>query len=90
MLIGYVANVAAAFAASAIVGQSSLTPSRACRRMSRVAASNGFLYGSLFLAFARLYPDFIINLFFILPIRIKWLALLQWISYGYQFVRGDG
>ena len=44
---------------------------------ARSTASNGFLYSSIFLAFARLFPDFIINLFFVLPIRIKWLALLH-------------
>jgi membrane associated rhomboid family serine protease len=52
-------------------------------------ASNGFLYGTVFLAFARLFPNFVINLFFILPIQIKWLALLAWIGYGYTLVKGD-
>jgi hypothetical protein len=37
----------------------------------------------VFLAFAFLYPDFVLQLFFILPVRIKWLALLTWIGYGY-------
>jgi hypothetical protein len=50
---------------------------------------NTFIYGTLFLAFARLFPDFIINLMFILPIRIKWLALIAWLGYGYVFLRGD-
>ena len=52
-------------------------------------ASNAFLYGTVFLAFARLFPNFVINLMFILPIRIKWLALLMWISYAYGILRGD-
>ena len=47
-----------------------------------------FTYGTVFLAFARLFPDFIINLMFVLPIRIKWLATIAWISYGYVFLRG--
>ncbi len=41
----------------------------------------GFLQGSVFLAFAFLYPNFQLMLFFLLPIKIKWLALLQWIGY---------
>jgi membrane associated rhomboid family serine protease len=51
--------------------------------------SNGFLAGSIFLAFATLFPDFQILLFFVLPVRIKWLALLTWLGYAYQFVFGD-
>jgi len=48
-----------------------------------------FLYGTLFLAFARINPDFTINLYFVLPIRIKWLALIQWLAYGVVLLRGD-
>jgi hypothetical protein len=44
-------------------------------------ASILFLQGSVFLAFAYLYPDFQLLLFFILPVKVKWLALLQWIGY---------
>jgi membrane associated rhomboid family serine protease len=51
--------------------------------------SNGFLAGSVFLAFAALFPDYQILLFFVLPVRIKWLALLTWLSYAYQMVFGD-
>jgi hypothetical protein len=53
-------------------------------------ASNGFLGGSVFLAFAFLNPDFEIYLFFLVPIRIKWLALLTWISFGVAMVIGHG
>ena len=48
-----------------------------------------FLYSTLFLGFARMNPDFTLNLYFLLPIRIKWLALIQWLAYGYVLVRGD-
>lgn len=51
-------------------------------------ASSGFVSGSVFLAFAFLYPDFVIRIFFILPVRIKWLALLTWIFYGVTLVFG--
>jgi hypothetical protein len=51
--------------------------------------SNSFLAGSVFLAFAALFPDYQILLFFVLPVRIKWLALLTWLGYAYQMVFGD-
>jgi membrane associated rhomboid family serine protease len=36
--------------------------------------SNGMLITSLFFAFARFYPDEVIYILFILPVKIKWLA----------------
>ncbi|OGV76243.1 MAG: hypothetical protein A3K19_02150 [Lentisphaerae bacterium RIFOXYB12_FULL_65_16] len=47
------------------------------------SASSGFLAGSVFLAFAVLFPDFQILLFFILPVKVKHLALLTWVWYGF-------
>ena len=38
------------------------------------SSSNGMLIASLFFAFARFYPDEIIYILFILPVKIKWLA----------------
>jgi len=73
--IGLLASLAAAFATLAV------NPD--------YVASNQFLYGTVFLAFARLFPDFTLNLFFILPIKIKWLALLAWIGYGVELVSGS-
>jgi hypothetical protein len=52
-------------------------------------ASNIFLGGSIFLAFAALYPDFQIYIFFILPVKIKWLALITWIGYGLSILSGS-
>jgi len=52
-------------------------------------AAIGFLQGSVFLAFAYLYPDFQLLLFFILPVKVKWLALLQWIGYFYALMVGN-
>jgi hypothetical protein len=89
LLIGYLANIVAAFIAAAIEGREFGGAANAAVPLASQLATNGFLYSSLFLAFARLYPDFTLNLFFILPIRIKWLALLQWLTYGYLFIRGD-
>lgn len=39
--------------------------------------SNSMLSAALFFAFARFYPDEVIYIFFILPVKVKWLA---WIS----------
>lgn len=50
--------------------------------------TNAYLGGSVFLAFAFLYPDFVLQIFFILPVRIKWLALITWLYYAYQFLVG--
>ena len=47
-----------------------------------MAINNAFLAGSVFLAFAYLNPDFELLLFFVLPVKIKWLALLTWVVYG--------
>lgn len=51
-------------------------------------ATNLFLGGAVFLAFAFLNPDFTLHLFFILPVKIKWLALITWVFYGFTFVSG--
>ncbi len=48
-----------------------------------------FLYSSLFFAFARVFPHFVIHVYFILPIKIQWLAMIQWLAYGYVFLRGN-
>jgi membrane associated rhomboid family serine protease len=48
--------------------------------------SNAFILGSVFIAFAYLNPDFELTLFFILPVKIKWLALIS-IAFGaYEFI----
>ncbi len=50
--------------------------------------TNVFLGGSVFLAFAFLNPEFEMLIFFILPVRIKWLALIAWVFYGYALLFG--
>jgi hypothetical protein len=52
-------------------------------------ATNAFLEGSVFLAFAYLFPEFTLYIFFILPVKIKWLALLTWIGYFVMILFGD-
>jgi ribosomal protein L37AE/L43A len=53
------------------------------------AVTNLFLGASVFLAFAYLYPDFEFIIFFILPVKVKWLALLAWVGYGVSFFTGS-
>jgi hypothetical protein len=62
------------------LGAACLTP--------EIPATNLFVAGSVFLAFAYLNPDFELVLFFILPVKIKWLALLTWAGYAYMFFSG--
>lgn len=52
-------------------------------------ATNGYIAATVFLAFAYLNPDFVMYIFFILPLKIKWLALLQWLGYAYLVAVGD-
>jgi membrane associated rhomboid family serine protease len=50
---------------------------------------NFWLNTSLFFAFATLFPNYEILIFFILPVRVKWLALLTLGLVGFYFVMGD-
>lgn len=50
--------------------------------------NNLFILTSVFLAFAYLNPDFEILLFFILPVKVKWLAILIWVGYMLQLAIG--
>lgn len=45
-----------------------------------------YLNLSLLLAFARLFPDFQILLFFVLPVKIKYIAWFQWAFLAYTVV----
>lgn len=49
---------------------------------------NSYLNLSLFLGFALLYPDFQVNLFFFLPVRVKYLALIDAAGLAVSFVMG--
>ncbi len=53
------------------------------------SVTNLYIAGSVFLAFAYLNPDFEFLIFFILPVKVKWLALITWIGYAYMAFRGD-
>jgi len=49
-------------------------------------ATNYFLNLSLFFAFAILYPNVEIRLFLVIPVKVKWLGLLNLAVFGYFFV----
>lgn len=51
--------------------------------------TNHFVYMSMFFAFALLHPEYELLLFFILPVKMKWLALLNAVYYIYMFAIGS-
>jgi hypothetical protein len=65
----------------ATVGASFLNP--------EMPTVNHFLNISQFVAFAYLYPGFVLRLMFFMPVKIKWLAYLFWIGYGFMLLMGD-
>lgn len=54
--------------------------------ITKGGATPTYINLSLFLAFAHLYPDFQVMLFFILPIKVKYLAWLDWIVIAYSVI----
>ena len=73
-VIGALANIAGAFIAHAITGYG--------------YGVNTYLYYSLFLAFAALYPDMQFMLFFFLPVKAKWLAALDLLYFLLAIITG--
>jgi hypothetical protein len=51
-------------------------------------ATNQYLGATLFLAFATLFPDYQILFMFIIPVKVKWLALLSAIGLIASFLMG--
>ncbi|MBF7097719.1 rhomboid family intramembrane serine protease [Alkalibacter mobilis] len=47
-----------------------------------------YLNLSLFMAFAHLFPDFQVLLFLIIPVKMKYLAYLNWFFFGYSILVG--
>jgi membrane associated rhomboid family serine protease len=50
--------------------------------------TNEYLNLSLFFAFATIFPDYEIRLFFVLPVKVKWLAILSGAYTLYELVQG--
>lgn len=53
------------------------------------SVTNSYLNLSMFFAFALLYPDYQILLFFFIPIKMKYLALLDAVSFIVMFILGS-
>ena len=51
-------------------------------------SDNTYLNLSLFLAFASLFPDYQVLLFFFLPVKMKYLAILDVVLYLWLFLTG--
>ena len=50
--------------------------------------STNYITMSIFLAFAAIYPNMEVLLYFILPIKMKWMALVYVVMAAYYFIRG--
>jgi membrane associated rhomboid family serine protease len=48
-----------------------------------------YIHLSLFLAFAQIAPDMKLLLFFIIPVKIKWLAWAAWAFLAYEFISSN-
>lgn len=51
--------------------------------------TNVYLNLSLFLAFAQLFPEERVLLFYIIPVKVKWLAWLDWALFAVNFIFGS-
>lgn len=49
-----------------------------------VSVSAEFVYFSMFFAFATMYPENTVLLFFIIPLKMKWLAIIDALFFLYQ------
>jgi hypothetical protein len=75
VFISYVSSIGAGVLAGAVIGDNA-------------AGTNLFLYTSIYLAFAWLYPDFEFMLYWLFPVKVKWLGLLAAAMMMYQFMMG--
>ena len=50
--------------------------------------STNYITMSIFLAFAAIYPEMEVYLYFILPVKMKWMALVYAVMALYYFIRG--
>ena len=51
-------------------------------------AGAGYVNSALFFAYALTYPETVVRLFFILPIKMKWLAMIEAVFYAAAVVLG--
>ncbi len=51
--------------------------------------TNLYIFAVLTLAFARLYPNVEFLIFFVLPVKVKYIAWLWWLMYALAFLSGN-
>lgn len=56
--------------------------------ITNLSMNNYYLNLSLFFAFARLFPDMEFLLFFVLPVKVKYLGWISWIFFGFSVIFG--
>lgn len=56
--------------------------------LTNTIATPMYINLSLFLAFAQFYPDYEILVFFILPVKIKYLGYLNWLYFAITIITG--
>lgn len=56
---------------------------------SMIFMNTYYLNMSLFLAFAASFPNMVVYFMFILPVKVKWLGVLDAVYLGMAFLRGD-
>lgn len=74
-LLGTLLNIIAGFILYALLGPT-----------SGATANMHYVYLSMFFAFATLYPDMRVLLFFIIPIKIKWLAWVDVALFAFTII----
>ena len=74
-VIGALANIIGAFVSHLLTGHG--------------AGTNIYLYYSMFIAFAALYPDMQFMLFFCIPIKAKWLAAIDLLYFLVAIIAGS-
>lgn len=75
-IMGVLAQVAAAFVGYLVFHQNWML-------------TTGFLNSAIFLAFVMYYPDVQFLLFYVLPVKAKWLGVAECAVYLYSFVFGN-
>ncbi len=50
--------------------------------------ANGYIPLAMFLAYAYLYPEATFMVFYLIPVKAKWLALIDWVGFGILFILG--
>jgi len=51
--------------------------------------SNTFIFGSIVMAFAWMFPDFEIRLFFLIPVKVKYIGYVYWALYALELIGGN-